>query len=656
MEKNNDIKSDKEKNNTQENTVGYSDDFSTDDDFSEILDNIKEEPVENTDKNDDEPNIAGDEYTYISRKEKKNVSSKKHSSKKFKPFFVIIPAVFLALILGVFLSLPFFLPKDAIASNVWSGNINLSKLTLSRAEEVLADSYIPKKTDFSVCFTHDGKTETAAFSSEEIELTLNPEKTAEEAYNIGRSDNVFKNSWDVLRSFFTPIDIGMIPACNEEILSEIFYELGASIYGQSEDVKCVIENNTLTITPPTPGQSHDVSEAIDEFLSSVRIGIYKDIPITLKSNESDKLDADELYEKLSAEPKNAEYQISNNQVTITDHVVGVEIDKAKFRALVDQVNKGIEGSIEVVETLPEFTKEALQNSLFGTTLASFSSDYASSSANRAYNVELAANKINGIVLADGDEFSYNSIVGNANAANGFKMATVFSEGKVTEGVGGGVCQVSSTLYCAVLRADLNVTERHNHSLPIGYVPGGQDATVSYGSLDFKFKNNTGAPIKIVTSYTNRKLTVSILGNESAKKKVDVVSEKISTIQPTMTEVKDPSLPAGQTKVISKGKSGSVYMTYKRVYANDGTLISETKTKSTYRATPGEISVGTAAVQTDTHSQTSTPASAQMPDSSSNTIQTPETPQPTVPEVSDTSSGTANAANSENQPSLSDNNE
>ena len=175
------------------------------------------------------------------------------------------------------------------------------------------------------------------------------------------------------------------------------------------------------------------------------------------------------------------------------------------------------------------------------------------------------------------------------------MATVFSNGKVTEGIGGGVCQVSSTLYCAVLRADLEVIERHNHSLPIAYVPGGQDATVAYGALDFRFKNNTGAPIRIIATSSNRNLTVSIVGASSAKKKVEVTSQKVSSIAPTMTEVPDATLPAGTTKVISEGKSGSVYVAYKKVYDANGKLISESSTRSAYKATPGEIAVGTAVV-------------------------------------------------------------
>ncbi len=597
---------DRVNNTSEENASAYNEDFSNDNDFAEIT---AEVPTASQDAPQDEP-LPDAEYTYTSRKERGKVGRKgqrRTHKKGFRPSFVIIPAAAATVLLGLFLCLPFTLSKDAIASNVCSQDIDLGGLTVTEAADKLKNSYSQKNIHFSVGFNHDEQTETASFTSSDIDFSIDPDKTASEAYDFGRSDNIFKNSWDILCAFFRDRDIGMIPSYNEEALSDIFYNLGAKVYGYSKDAECLIQNNTLTITPPTAGQSHNVSDAVAEFNESVKKGIFQNIPITLKDNKTDKLSADDLYEKLSAEPKNAEYIINGNEVTITDHVVGVKIDKAKLAALVDQVNDGITGSIEVEQIMPEVTKEQLQQSLFGTTLASFSSNYSSSSANRAYNVELAASKINGIVLANGAEFSYNAVVGNANAANGFKMATVFSNGKVTEGIGGGVCQISSTLYCAVLRADLQVTERHNHSLPIGYVPGGQDATVSYGSLDFRFKNNTGAPIKIVATHSNRNVTISIVGSASAKKKVEVTSEKISSTEPTMTQIKDPSLPTGQTKVITKGKPGSVYMTYKRVYDANGALVSESKSKSTYKATPGEVAVGTgAAPSAPTSAQPQTP--------------------------------------------------
>lgn len=548
--------------------------------------------------------------------------------KKIKWIYIIIPSACVLLLFILFMLLPLTLPKNAIASNVYAQNMNLSKMTKSDAVAKLEHSYVQKKEDFSVVFEHDGKNHTANFSSDDIQFTVDPQKTAEAAYQFGRSSNTFKNSWNILCSFFKKANVGMIPSCNKELITPIFYELGAEVYGHSQDAEYRIENGILTVIPPTSGQSHNVDDAIKEFLSAAGDGEYKNIKIHLYKTKIEKLDVDDVYKKVVREPKNAEYKVEGNEVSVTEHVVGVEADKSQLAALLEQTNKGEIASMEITEIMPEQTTEALQAALFATTLATFTSNYSSSSANRAYNVELAAQKINGIVLADGDEFSYNKAVGNANAANGFKMATVFSNGKVVEGIGGGVCQVSSTLYCSVLRSDLFVTERHNHSLPIGYVPGGQDATVSYGSLDFKFKNNTGTPIKIVAQCSNRNVTISILGNASAKKNVEVTSQKISSVEAPMTKVNDPNLPSGTTKVIKKGSPGSVYITYKKVYDANGALTSEKQIKSTYKASAGEIAVGTGAV-TAPSAPASEPAQPEMP-APEQQAPVPETPQTEAP--------------------------
>ncbi len=596
------------------------------DENKDILDKSEISGENITEKNNDTLSVS-EADTYKS-------DTPKTPKKPVKPWVFVVLGVVLVLLVG-FLCLPLTLPKDAIASNVWSGDINLGKLSVSEATALLEKSYIPKPIDFSVNFTHNGKTEKASFSSADIDFSINPKATAELAYNTGRSKNIFKNSWDVLRSYFTKVDVGFSPKCDDEKLTKILYDLGAKVHGQGKDVEYIIDQDILTIIPATPGQSYDLSVAKGEFFQNVRMGKYTDIPVTLKSNQEDKLDVEKVYQKLSKDPVDAEYKIDGNNIVITDHQVGIKIDKAKLSALVDRVNNKSQGSIEITTVLPQKTRESLEKQLFGTTLGTFTSDYSSSSQNRAYNVELAASKVNGIILADGEEFSYNKVVGNANAANGFKLATIFSGGQVTEGVGGGVCQISSTLYCAALRADLEIVERHNHSLPITYVPGGQDATVSYGILDFRFKNNTGSPIKIVATHSSRKVTVSIIGSESAKKKVDVTSTKLSSVAPTVLETPDPTLPLGERKVTEKGKSGSVYMMYKRVYNPDGTLKSESSVRSVYKATPEKVLVGTGeAVTTDTPATdiidpdvTTPPSETQEPEDN-----TPESPSLAPPDV------------------------
>ena len=152
--------------------------------------------------------------------------------------------------------------------------------------------------------------------------------------------------------------------------------------------------------------------------------------------------------------------------------------------------------------------------------------------------------------------------------------------------------MSSTLYSAVLYADLEIVERHNHSLTVSYVPNGQDATVSYGVIDFRFKNNTEYPVKINSVTNNRNLTISIIGTDyEPQRTVKISHSQISSTPPTDKETVDETLPAGTRKVISKGKTGYVVDTYKTVYENGVEINSKKITRSSYRMVPNEVSVG-----------------------------------------------------------------
>lgn len=162
------------------------------------------------------------------------------------------------------------------------------------------------------------------------------------------------------------------------------------------------------------------------------------------------------------------------------------------------------------ETKPQNKPEESDNqNVEGEVIGSYTTYYNQNQTGRSENIRLAAKTIN-ITLEPGQEFKWSEVVGQATSAKGYKPAPIFVGNKVVQGTGGGVCQVSSTLYNAVLQANLKVTERHKHSLPVSYVPSGKDATVSYGSLDFRFINNKDYSIKIAATAGNGSVTVKIL--------------------------------------------------------------------------------------------------------------------------------------------------
>jgi vancomycin resistance protein YoaR len=228
-------------------------------------------------------------------------------------------------------------------------------------------------------------------------------------------------------------------------------------------------------------------------------------------------------------PRNAQARMDEDgmlQVTRPERK-GVRLDvDATAQALLkngtEPLRNGGRATLVIAEEMPRVT----QNDLGAVShlLGSYSTSYGSSSSNRRHNVEKAASHINGTLLAPGDVFSYNDVVGPRAPRLGWRNAPTYQDGQVVPGPGGGICQVSTTLYNAALFANLKIVRRSSHSMPVHYVPAGRDATVSYGSTDFQFENNTNGPVYVAARARRGRLTLSLYGKEpTGWKDVRVVS-------------------------------------------------------------------------------------------------------------------------------------
>ena len=264
-----------------------------------------------------------------------------------------------------------------------------------------------------------------------------------------------------------------------------------------------------------------------------------------------------------------------------------------MKAFLDENRTNPEKYEFALEVVPPQNTVADTSGLFTETLATYTSKITDSNADRLSNVKLAAQKINGVVLNPDEIFAYLSHVEPITKAGGYKVANVYANGKVTQDVGGGVCQVSSALYSAVLYADLEVTKRYAHSLTVAYVPMGMDATVASGEIDFRFKNNTNEPIKIVTNFTNSGITATILGKKvDPSLKIEIENHTVQTLYPQEEITEDPSLPQGERVVDYGGKNGYVVQTYKKYIRNGMVEKTEHVGKSTYKSRARTVRVGT----------------------------------------------------------------
>lgn len=306
----------------------------------------------------------------------------------------------------------------------------------------------------------------------------------------------------------------------------------------------------------------------------------------------------EVAKNTNKAPQNAKIKsLGNGKFDITEDKLGYKLDEEQLKtSITENINGKVDEDITLEAKVDEVKAKVLASELnkVNSKIASFSTDYSQNSTNeRAYNVELATKAINGTVLMPGDTFSYNEVVGERTVAKGYKDAPIIVGNKVESGLGGGICQVSSTLYQAVIRTGLKSVERYNHSLPTSYVPKGLDATVVYGNLDYKFKNTYDFPIFIEGITQNRKLYFNIYGNASLEGKTyEISTEVYETIAPNVKTVDDPELPEGQTVVEKNAVNGYKVKVYRKTYENGNLINTEFISNDTYQPMEGVVRRGT----------------------------------------------------------------
>lgn len=269
-------------------------------------------------------------------------------------------------------------------------------------------------------------------------------------------------------------------------------------------------------------------------------------------------------------------------------------------------------------------------------LGSYTTNFTTGSGNynRNKNMENGIILLNGITLCQGETMSVNSFLEPWTEDNGWLGAGTYVNGKVEDSLGGGICQVSTTLYNAVLKAELEIVERYNHSMSVGYVPLSMDAALAGTWKDLKIKNNTDTPIYIEGIYNaSGSITFNIYGEETrpANRRVEYVSETLSTTPSSEIVKQDPSLPSGYRKVTSSGHTGYKARLWKKVYV-DGVLQSEEViNKSSYSPSPTYVTIGTGTVQTPEEPVTQTPAETPAETPTETPTETPAsaTPEPTT---------------------------
>lgn len=241
--------------------------------------------------------------------------------------------------------------------------------------------------------------------------------------------------------------------------------------------------------------------------------------------------------------------------------------------------------VPLIKQEPKITLSTLKAEGIDRKIVDIYSSIAPGDEGRLHNIKAASDTIHGMILKPGEIFDYDKVIAEAEQKYGFKEAPVIVNGKLVPGIGGGICQVSSTLYNAVLGTGLDIVERRNHSLPVAYMPLGLDATFSQGYINFRFKNTTGKNIIIHSSTANNRMTIKLFGTMDPNISYKMETKTTKTIEPPIKYVVNRSLAVGSEQVLQKGKRGYAVESYRIKLVNDKEVSRERLAVDTYKAQP-----------------------------------------------------------------------
>ena len=452
----------------------------------------------------------------------------------------------------------------------------------------------------------------------------------------------FTRGWNYLGCLFGSMGTkGITLEPEEDIFQSQMEQLSGQFSKEPQDTAYTVDENGLQVTLAQNGLAVSPAALTEDtklFFSNVisedpgRIYVADAQILPAKT-----MTAQAIHDATAGDVKNAGYDAATD--SIIPERIGAEFDVAAAQAALDAAAPGETVTLDATVQLPAVTAEELEGVLFRDVLGQCRTHVSGTSA-RINNVKLSAAACNGVVLNTGDVFSYNATTGQRTTAKGYQAAPAYVQGETVDEVGGGVCQTSSTLYYACLRANLEITERYAHRYVPAYIDWGMDATVSWGGPDYKFTNNTNYPIKIVATYSGGYLTIKILGTNVDGTSVKMTNEVLSSTPWETVYKDDETLPAGTEKATTTPYTGYKVKSYRNVYDANGKLISSTyEATSDYKVRNKVISRGPALPQTPASGgaeitepqdpvaqEPQTPSEPQQGDGSTIIVVTPEEPQ------------------------------
>lgn len=580
MEEKNNINSENQKINTEENQKN---EIAIKENTEPTKQIHEDEEIEEKVQNNTEEKIKDEKFKKSKESSKKQIKEMKEMYEKKKKLKIRIAVITsIILVIGLFVSTIFAfvnMNNDKIMSGISIAGIDMSGLTKDEATSKLNLIYNEKKE------------KEIGLKYQEYESTLNPtlmevnyevEKAVDEAYKIGKKDNIFINNYEILFTLIGKKNISVNMTLNEEVTKQSIEDIGVNIPGIVIESSYSIEDDELIVTKGKAGLIVDTDNLLNKVKEKLNDVYSNDdyIEIPVMQKEPEAIDIEKIHEEVYKEAQDA--YITEDPFAVYPEVEGIDFDIESAKTILQEDKE--EYIIPLIITRPNITLSDIGTKAFPDELSTFTTRYDVSDKDRTTNLVLACEKLDGKVILPGETFSYNQTLGARTAQAGYKNAKIYVAGEVVDGIGGGICQISSTLYNSVLMANLEIVERRNHQFVTSYVPAGRDATVVYGSTDFKFKNTRNYPIRLEATAKNGIATISIYGIKEENEYTFSFSTKtIASIPYTTKYVEDSSLAEGTEKVKQKGANGLKTETYITKMLNGKVISTTLLSKDTYDA-------------------------------------------------------------------------
>ena len=403
--------------------------------------------------------------------------------------------------------------KETIYSGITIKGIDVSNLTKEQAITKITEE-IQSKIPEEIILTHDDYKSTISTSALNIDFHI--EDAINTAYETGRAGNLLERNFNIFKLKFSNINIEPYLSLDNDALRKNLEEISANLPDKMIENSYYIEKNNLIITKGKEGKQINIDEMVGLIQNEIyNLNFNNTTPIEIQTITTypSEVNLEAIHQEIYKEAKDAYYTQNPYKVHPSENGLDFKISMEEAQNLL--ANAQDTCTIPLKVTYPKISTNMVGSEAFPNLLSTFSTNYNANQTNRTTNLRLAANKINGTVLMPGQTFSYNKVVGNRTTAAGYKEAGTYVNGQIVDGVGGGICQITTTLYNAVLYANLDIVQRTNHQFIPSYSTASRDATVVYGAIDFQFKNNREYPIKIYCSVSGGVAKCNIFGVKTA---------------------------------------------------------------------------------------------------------------------------------------------